>query len=258
MNPTTVTPSTAASGTASYGKGYYLGDVVSKGSLSLALGDVSVQTVKMAPIGGSHWGASDKTDEEYIEQNPYWHGGRWDLVTKNGKHADYNDMVMNLAETNIEILDKYISAIGNNIEDNPSAEPHNTEEENQGVKLYIAQRPCDLYLTDDAVEYFINNYWTTGESTYKNASEKASMAEKYGTNLAGFYYINGNGNIRHSDTTTYEGDYFEMDLYDSDHPHKNIKRYYLPEGKNASSVNMKQSLRKGYVVKTSSTEGESL
>lgn len=258
MNPITVEPSAAASGTASYGNGYYLGDVVSKGSLSLALGDVSVQTVKMAPIGGSHWGANDKTDAEYVEQNPYWHGGRWDLVTKNGKHTDYNDMVMNLAETNIEILDKYISAIGNNIEDNPSAEQHNTREENQGVQLYIAQRPCDLYLTDDAVEYFINNYWQTGESTYKDTSEKTNMAKKYGTNLAGFYYINGSGNIRHSDTTTYEGDYFEMDLYDSDHPHKNIKRYYLPEGKNVGSVNMKQSLRKGYVVKTSSTNGESL
>ena len=250
MDPTTVTPSAAASGTASYGKGYYLGDVVSKGSLSLALGDVSVQTVKMAPIGGSHWSANDKTDAEYKNQNPYYHGGRWDLVTNNGKHENYSDMVNNLADANIEILDKFLDS------------DYNTSK--TSLQLVVAKRPCDLYLKEDTIKYFMNNYWNTTENDFEDSTEKSNMAKQYGSDLANFYYIgkvkDSNNQlvdgIKKTDKLVYEGHYFEMDNYNTDNPHKNIQRYLLPEDKQryapgSKDINTIATLRRGYLIDTS-------
>ena len=53
-------------GVVNYGKGYYLGDVISYGAVSLSLGAVDVEEIYLAPIGGPHWSADWITnDEEY-------------------------------------------------------------------------------------------------------------------------------------------------------------------------------------------------
>ena len=253
-------PYRSAHGTASYGKGYYLGDVMSYGAVSLSLGAVDVEEIYMAPIGGPHWDADwVKDDDMYKRKNPYNHGGRWDLVTENGKASEYNEMVKNLAETNIEIINKYID--GKALTSN-------------GIKLFVGTRKSDLYLDNDIQELFRTDYHRQikqGDGyvdlTEANCKEiPENIKKEYSEHLSGYYYLDGNNNIKYlkrynsnerdiyDDGTdgVYNGRYLEMHKYDGNFQSDMVQRYLLPDEKLSydedTSIDNIKSIANGYLI----------